>query len=303
MAIETQPSKAQRIRRIAEGILGLPTLPTVVSKMIRLVDSPKTTTSALARLISSDQSLTARILKMANSAYYGFSREIATVNTAIVVMGFNAVKDLGLSLSVFDMFKEAESVHAFDPARFWEHSIGCGVAGKVIASVHHPQRAGEAFVGGLLHDIGKVVLNQYAHEEFLEIMGRVTSNDEILEDAELSVIGVGHGTIGGWLTDKWKLPPFISECIYCHHNPQEAKIDPVLTAIISLSDVLCHRAGVGNSGRVRSPEPSDCLWEIFRNAGIPLCESSLDTVETEFLLEFDRNDTLLSFVHDDGGTC
>ena len=300
MAIDNQTSSARRIKRIAEGILGLPTLPTVVSKMIRLVDSPKTTTSTLARLISSDQSLTARILKMANSAYYGFSREIATVNTAIVVMGFNAVKDLGLSLSVFDMFKGAESVYAFDPARFWEHSIGCGIAGKTIASVHHPQRAGEAFVAGLLHDIGKVVLNQYAHEEFLEIMNRVTAKGQSLEAAEAAVIGVGHGTVGGWLADKWKLPPFITECMYHHHDPRNAKVDPVLVGIISLSDQLCHRTGVGNSGRVIPPESIPQVWEIFENAGIALHEDGLDTLETEFLLEFDRNDAFLSLAQDDG---
>lgn len=300
MAIDMQSSSARRIKRIAEGILGLPTLPTVVSKMIRLVDSPKTTTSALARLISSDQSLTARILKMANSAYYGFSREIATVNTAIVVMGFNAVKDLGLSLSVFDMFKEAEPVHAFDPTRFWEHSIGCGIAGKTIASVYHPEKASEAFVAGLLHDIGKIVLSQYAHDEFLEIMTRVGTKGESLEEAEGAVIGAGHGTVGGWLADKWKLPSMISECIYHHHNPQDATVDPILVAIISLSDALCHRTGIGNSGRLTPPEPSPQIWEIFERAGIPLCEDRLDTVETEFLLEFDRNDTFLSFVQDDG---
>ena len=93
-----------QIKKITEKIIGLPTLPTVVSKMIELVDNPRTSASSLANLISADQVLTARILKIANSAYYGFPRQISTVNTAIIVMGFNAVKEMGLSLTVFDIF-------------------------------------------------------------------------------------------------------------------------------------------------------------------------------------------------------
>ena len=94
--MQTARPDPQRIRRITESIIGLPTLPTVVSKMIELVDNPRTSAGSLARLISTDQSLTAKILKLANSAYYGFPREISTVNKAIVVMGFNAVRDMGL---------------------------------------------------------------------------------------------------------------------------------------------------------------------------------------------------------------
>src|SRR5512133_1566252 len=138
-----------RIKRITESILGLPTLPTVVSKMIELVDNPRTSAASLSRLISTDQALTARLLKLANSAYYGFQREISTVNMAIVVLGFNTVKDMGLSLSVFDMFKEGDTAGAFDTTQFWEHSVGCGIAARAIARFCGHRLAGEAFVAGL----------------------------------------------------------------------------------------------------------------------------------------------------------
>ena len=142
MAIEKKITDPNRIKRITESIIGLPTLPTVVAKMIELVDNPRTSASSLARLIATDQALTARILKLANSAYYGFSREISTVNMAIVVLGFNTVKDMGLSLSVFDVFKTGKPNASFDLTRFWEHSIACGIAcshaptGRVIPVKH-----------------------------------------------------------------------------------------------------------------------------------------------------------------------
>ena len=113
-----------RIKKITEKIIRLPTLPTVISKMIELIDNPKTSAISLANLISTDQALTARILKMANSAYYGFSREIYTVNMAIVVMGFNAVKEMGVSLSVFDMFKDLNTIKQFDVTRSEERRVG-----------------------------------------------------------------------------------------------------------------------------------------------------------------------------------
>ena len=191
-----------RIKRITESIIGLPTLPTVVSKMIELVDSPRTSAASLARLISTDQALTAKILKLANSAYYGFPREISTVNMAIVILGFNTVKDMGLSLSVFDVFKNTESTDSFDISRFWEHSVACGVAARMLARSYRSRYAGEAFVAGLLHDIGKVILNQYFHTEFLEIMNLTAHHALTLEEAEDKVIGTRHTQVGAWLAEK-----------------------------------------------------------------------------------------------------
>jgi HD-like signal output (HDOD) protein len=290
-----------RIRRITESVIGLPTLPTVISKMIELVDNPKTSAASLARLISTDQSLTARILKLANSAYYGFSREISTVNMAIVVMGFNAVKDMGLSLSVFDVFKESNSVREFDISRFWEHSIGCGVASRLLAHRYHHRIAGEAFVAGLLHDIGKVILDQYAHKDFQDILSRVFERQESLDYAEMAVVGAGHGEIGGWLAEKWRLPIIIAETLKLHHAPWEAVKDPVLVALVCIADHLCHRTGVGGSGR-KNPLPIDTrTWRIFEENGVPLDETDLEKLQTEFLLEFDKTETFMSLIHTDDG--
>ncbi len=288
---------SHRIKRITESIIGLPTLPTVVSKMIELVDNPKTSAASLARLISTDQSLTARILKLANSAYYGFSREISTVNMAIVVMGFNAVKDMGLSLSVFDMFKNSTPAGSFDINRFWEHSIGCGIASRLLAQRYQHRIAGEAFVAGLLHDIGKVILDQYAHNEFVKIMDMASNGTVSLDQAEQSVIGVNHAKVGEWLAEKWRLPLVITRSIRYHHCPWECNEDPVLVAMVNLANYLCHISGIGHSGRNAPVIPDDEVWEIFSREGIGLEYTDLDSVQSEFLLEFDRNDTFLSFIH------
>ena len=289
-----------RIKRITESIIGLPTLPTVVSKMIELVDNPRTSAASLARLISTDQALTARILKLANSAYYGFSREISTVNMAIVVLGFNTVKDMGLSLSVFDVFKNIENTPFFDISRFWEHSIACGVASRMLAHNYHSRYAGEAFVAGLLHDIGKVILNQYFHDDFVEIMNRTASGIQ-LDDAETEVIGTRHSQIGTWLAEKWNLPKIISASILHHHDPWNAPQEQVFISTISVANHICHLSGLGHSGRATIPMLDPRIWEIFQKNNIPIDEPDMASLQTEFLLEFDKSETFVSFIHDNEG--
>lgn len=285
-----------RIKRITESIIGLPTLPTVVSKMIELVDSPKTSATSLANLISTDQTITARILKMANSAYYGFSREVSTVNTAIVVMGFNSVKEMGLSLSVFDVFKDLSDTRHFDIAKYWEHSIGCGIGAKMMANRYQHAIVGEAFVAGLLHDIGKVILNQYLHTEFCEIMARVADRGEELGEVEMDMLGTRHGEIGGWLADKWRLPVMISESIRLHHFPWEADKAPAMVALVSLANYLCHRTHIGSSGRRDVPELDERVWETLQEHNVGLEAGDMEYLEEELLMEFDKTDTFLSLV-------
>ena len=289
-----------RIKRITESIIGLPTLPTVVAKMIDLVDNPKTSASSLARLIASDQALTARILKLANSAYYGFSREISTVNMAIVVLGFNTVKDMGLSLSVFDAFKTGRPNASFDLTRFWEHSIGCGIASRTIARSYRPRYSGEAFVAGLLHDIGKVILNQYFQQEFLAII-EAQKKGATLEEAETGIIGTHHTQIGSWLAEKWNLPRIISRTLLFHHEPWASSKDAPFIAFVNLADHLCHLCGFGHSGRIQPPPSDERLWTIFKNEKIPIEESDLPSLQTEFLLEFDKSEAFVSLLHDAEG--
>lgn len=162
-------SKHDYIKKVTQRILGLPPLPTLVAKLIEMVDDPRTNASNLARLISTDQVLTARVLRLANSAFYGFSRRIATVNLAIVVLGFETIKDLCVSVALQEWFTSKDDAPLFDMSRFWEHSIGCGIAGRMIARILNYRHTGDIFVAGLLHDIGKLVMKRYLKEEFRQV--------------------------------------------------------------------------------------------------------------------------------------
>ena len=292
-----------RIRKVAQSVIGLPTLPTVVSKMLRMIDSRRTSADTLARLISTDQALTARLLKLANSAYYGYPREISTVNMAVVVLGFNTVKDMGLWISVFDAFKNAgSSATGFDAVKFWEHSAACGVAARMLSKNSDSRYSGEAFVAGLLHDMGKMILNQYFGAELVEVFRLVEGGGLDLAAAEAEVLGVSHGRVGAWLAEKWNLPSIISDTVMHHHEPWEAKIEPAFVAYITVADVLCHLTGTGSSGRGGCPKYDGRLWDIFDNAAAPIDEADLERLQADFLAEYGRSEAYVSVVQDNAGT-
>jgi HD-like signal output (HDOD) protein len=290
--------QADKIKRITERIINLPTLPTVVSRMIEIVDNPKTSALSLARLISMDQSLTARILKLANSAYYGFSQEITTVNRAIVIIGFITVREMGLSLSILDVFKNNPNSALFDVSRFWEHSIGCGVAARMIARRFGMALVGEAFVAGLLHDIGKIVLNQYAPKEFEEIMTLVAEGKVDLDRAEEAILGTSHAQIGGWLAAKWRLPSIIADSIRFHHAPWEAPAERTFIAAVTLGDWLCHSCSIGNSGRKAAPAIDPRVWEIWQAAGMPYHDQILDEMQSAFLADYDEAQAFVTLLNE-----
>jgi len=294
----TKKVDPESIKRVTQSVIGLPTLPTVVSKMLKIIDNRRTSADTLARLISSDQALTAKVLKLANSAYYGYQREISTVNMAIVVLGFNAVKEMGLGLSVIDVFKNPLSGAAgFDAVKFWEHSAACGVASRMLSKNSGSRFSGEAYVAGLLHDMGKLILNQYFGEDFFNVLKEAQTSD--LESAETALLGVSHGEVGAWLAEKWNLPAIICETLKYHHEPWNAAIDPSFVAFVTVADLLCHRTGMGNSGRSSPPQYDERLWDIFSKAAMPLDESDLVQLQSDLLAEFDKTENFVSFIQDD----
>ncbi|MDR2578363.1 MAG: HDOD domain-containing protein [Chitinispirillales bacterium] len=288
-----------RIRKVTQSVMDLPTLPTVVAKMLQMIDNQRTSADTLARLISTDQALTAKLLKLANSAYYGFSREISTVNMAIVVLGFNTVKNMGLYLSVFDVFKNSSSASGFDAVKFWEHSAACGVAARMLSKSSGSRYSGEAFVAGLLHDMGKMILSQYFENELVEVINTTREGDGDLDKAEMEVLGVSHGRVGAWLAEKWNLPAIISDTVMHHHEPWNAKTDPSFVALITVADILCHLTQIGSSGRNGCPKYDERLWHIFDGASIPLDETDLERLQMEFLAEYGKSEAYTSVVRED----
>lgn len=286
--------RARSLRRATESVLTLPTLPIVATRLLELVDDPMVSAGALSKALSEDQVLTARILKLANSSYYGFPRRIGTVNLAVVVLGFDTVKDLVLSVAVMDLFRKGARDGRFDVARFWDHSVRVAAASRQIARLMRWRAAGECFTAGILHDIGKIVLHQYQPREFDEMVRRVVEEGVPSLDAELDVLGATHADVGAWLAEKWGLPPVLVEAIRHHHDPARAPVEHAATAaLLHLADHLARRMGFGNGmGGAACPDLHPDALRILASEGLIVAESDLADLERAISCEVEKVDGL-----------
>ena len=225
-----------RIKTIAN----LPTLPHIASRLMQIVHSPETSADAVASLVSQDISLSAKVLRLANSAFYGIPKSINTLNNAVVILGFKIIQTMVLSLTVFDMFacEDDDDGAVFDRNEFWNHSLRCATIARLLA---HRRRRNfaldpeEAFCAGLLHDVGKVVMEQYLNADFHRALHHARSNGLSNFDAERETLGYTHCDVASWLTGSWSLPDEIEQPLICHHEPEDA-------TICSASVMTCHIA-------------------------------------------------------------
>ena len=264
---ELRQNRAQVLRQMTEKIVGLPTLPTIVTQLISVVGDPASSARQIAQLVSTDQALTAKVLKVANSSFYGFAREIATVQLAIVVLGIEMVKNVALSVEVLKRFSKGQEHELFDRQRFWEHSIGAGVAARMLARKFYDRRkADEAFVAGVLHDIGKLILIEYFYDEFVEALTLAKEKEMALVDAEEEVLGVSHADVGGWLAEKWNLPPHLVHAIVYHHRPFDLETDEPtdLVMLTHMGNALIRHCRVGNSGDQQLASLHDKVATLFK---------------------------------------
>ena len=239
--------KARNI--VIDKVKGLPTLPDVIHKVLTLVEGEDTSAKTLGDLVSYDQAISTRLLKVANSAYYGFMREIATVKHAVVILGFREVKSLALGITVFGAMKKTNGGASIVLEDFWMHSIGCALAGQIICKRVKGVDAGIAFTSSILHDIGKLVLDNFFTAEYENVLKKVCMNGMSMVEAEGEVLGFTHADVGGWLCERWKFPPMLVSPISFHH--QLEKVDENsrhMTSVVHLADILCRRAHIGSGG-------------------------------------------------------
>ena len=229
------------IKATIDNIKEIPTLPTIVGDLLTMVMREDCNARNLAEKISLDQSLTLKVLKVANSAYYGFQRRIHSVQDAIVILGFNEIKGLVLTISVLDMFGGFSSQY-FNRNNFWKHSLAVATTAEIL-SEKSTLRFPEAFVAGLLHDVGKVILDHYFNDIWGEIVMLMQSESLHSYEAELKVFekNITHATVGYWVVEKWNLPSHLAESIRYHHSLNKMGEDTLLTAIVYASNVLVYQ--------------------------------------------------------------
>ena len=239
----------------------VPSLPVVASRMLQIIADENSSLEDLKRVISMDQSFASRLLKVANSPYYRASNTIADVTDAITRIGFTTVQALVFAISLKDLRRPLNKVDF----ELWEHSLAVSVASGLIAR-DTGLSTGEPFVYGLLHDIGKVVINLAMKKEYEEVIHMSSQQDIPFYEAERQVLGFDHGDMGKQVAEQWRLPGNLAFVIANHHEPdilesQESNDLKKKTLIVKAADALCSSMDIGLT---RSGELSDQEWQFLK---------------------------------------
>ncbi|MBD3221103.1 HDOD domain-containing protein [bacterium] len=234
-----------QLRTLVMTIRDLPAMPHVASKVLELSSDPDTSAARLQQVISDDQAMTARILKIANSAMYACSRRIKTLSEAIVMLGFNSIRSLVVTSAARNLYSTGSARMGLKERLLWEHSIGTAFACRLLCEARHPALREEAFLAGLMHDIGKLVLNLQVPDRFEEIIQIVYNENREFHDTETELLGFDHARVGSLLVNKWKLSPLLEEVIGLHHDAANLTPDRPLLLHLDLANRLCHKLGIG----------------------------------------------------------
>ncbi len=243
--VRNTEDRKEKTLRVLSTVTNLPTIPIVIFEVTKLIDNPSSSASDLAKIINKDQGLVTKVLAVANSPLYGIPRRVSTIDFAIVILGYNHIKNIVIALSMMDAMKKVGD-KKFDQKKYWTHSLMTATAAKRIADDLGFPQSGEAFTAGLLHDLGLPIINKFFTKEFEKIIVLVRDQGKTFEEAEIEELGITHELIGKFLMDKWNLPATLSEVVLNHHHPGQAEKNKSLTSIVHLADYMTHKLMIGD---------------------------------------------------------
>ncbi len=238
----------ENILQILRDIRSLPTLPDSATRVLELADNPEASPRSLAEAVDSDPSIATRLLKLVNSPYFGIRGTVTSIQQALVFLGVSNLRNLVLSSSAMDLFSKDGEVGSFSRKDLWLHSLATALAARELAKVTRSADPEVAFTAGLIHDVGKVVIDRYFHDDFKRIIVLMDTYHVPMRDAEAAVIGIDHSEVGRYLTERWSLPKVLQDSVGCHHEPRRATSDPKLAALIGYADHVARKLRLGQGG-------------------------------------------------------
>ena len=264
------------IDRLLDDIVTLPSAPTVLVKVTQMIDNPSASFKNLAETISADPSISMKVLRLVNSAYYGVRQRVGSLEHAISLLGLKVVKNLVLTATVFRTFSSAPPGEEplFEREQFWLHCVGTGIVARMLAR-SAPSGVGvdpeEAFAAGLLHDVGKIILEQHLHKQFQQALEESAASGVPLYVCEKNTIGVNHAQIGAKLAERWKLPEELVRAISHHHPPADEDTIPYCAALVNLADYICYAKEIGRGDPAGSAKLAMIAWDNsgFKKTDIP----------------------------------
>src|SRR3712207_5336027 len=228
------------VHEAVKKVTTIATLPEVTAKIIATVEDPRSSAQALHKIVSHDPALVTRILKVVNSAFYGLPGQIGSIERAIVLLGLNAIKNIAVAASLGQMFRGAKLCDGFTAKDLWTHCIAVGVTARELAKQMKLPVADEAFLAGMIHDVGLLISLQTAPEQLRQVCETAKDSDRTFVDIEREVRGMDHQQLGACLSEHWRFPKNCQLVAGHHHKPSAlGDGNRMLVTLVYVADTIC----------------------------------------------------------------
>ncbi|MGB9755442.1 MAG: HDOD domain-containing protein [Desulfurella sp.] len=240
-------NNVEKLYNSLESIENLPAFPQIALEITYLLRKESTSAKNLYDLIQKDPALVSQILKTANSPFYGLHGKVSSLIHAINLLGFVQIENIVIASALLSTMKKFPVSKRFNPNQFLDHSFGCGITAKIIANILNFQSGGLEFSAGVIHDIGKVILDLYDQDDFDRTLNYAYKKNKSFYESEVELFGITHCDLAEKLLKRWNLPEELIDAVVNHHTPKKAK-NQVMASIISVADLLTYSEGMGFGG-------------------------------------------------------
>jgi HD-like signal output (HDOD) protein len=248
---------------IVRQITEISTLPQIALKVIRVARDPNAGAAELTTVVEGDPALGTRVLKMVNSAAYGVRATVTNLHQAISYLGFNQVRNLAMTASVAEIFKKNEKIGTYQRSMLWRHLVSVGICARLVARRCKLLKFEDAFLAGLLHDVGIVFEDQHAHAQFCQVVAQLAEGTGLC-DVERLHLGFDHCVLGAAVADAWRFPPAVRAAIRYHHGSlRYREADGDIVRCVEIANVICTLKGITSVGQ-RLVDPA---LETFKAMG------------------------------------
>ncbi|MFT5368441.1 MAG: putative nucleotidyltransferase with HDIG domain [Candidatus Latescibacterota bacterium] len=245
-----------------KSIEGLPSFPSTHAEILKLAKSDDATSAEIADKLQLDPGLLATMFKVVNSSSYGFNKQVKDLSLAVTLLGLEEIANIVLAAQIFDKLGNYEDGAGLDLKEFWNHSIGTAFVARAVARKLNTEED-SAFLAGMMHDLGKIILDRYFGDFYKAVFEVVGAEDIAIVQAEREILGVTHAAVGGVLAEEWKFPKNYLNAIAHHHDVRNAPRYQRLVCIVHLADIICRQLKFGNGGDDQIPEPDEAALDRF----------------------------------------
>ena len=236
------------VKRLFARISEVSTLPAVAMRIIQVANDSTTGAADLLEAVEYDTAMAARIMRTVNSSYYSMQNKVADLKLAITLLGFKEIRNLAMTAYVAQLFKKGTGHGTYTREGLWNHMIGVGIVARLIAEVSRKAAPREAYLAGLLHDLGFILIDQYLNKPFHQLIDALTEERSLIEIEE-EVLGFEHAALGAYVGKQWRLPEHLVATIRFHHDPLAYVGDHwAMVYTVALADFFCNAKGVSALG-------------------------------------------------------